>query len=117
MSMPSRMKSGAGGDIVPDSKRTVASATALIIPDWTNVVYVSGSTTVTSISMPAQLRSRRVTFIGAASANVTFTNTDTLTTAGQMYLRGVNRQLQESTILELFCQADGTWIIVNSTTA
>jgi len=117
MSIPGRLKGDAGGDVYPVAKNTVPSATALVLLDWTNVMYVSGTTTVSTLSMPSSLRNRRITLIGAAGAAVQFTNTDTLTTAGQMYLRGSNRLLLEDTVIDLFVKADGTAILICTTTA
>lgn len=117
MSIPGRLKSGAGGDVYPVARNTIPSQAALVLLDWTNVMYVSGTKTVTSLSCPSSLRNRRITLIGAAGASVQFTNTDTLTTAGQMYLRGANRLMGEDTVLELFIKPDGTAILLFTTTA
>lgn len=114
MSEWSRLKSTVGGHRDPT---TIASAATLTLPDVGNAFYVSGSVTITSLVTSTFVRNRRVTLIGAASANVAFTNTNTLTTAGQMYLQGANVTLNEDDVLELFCKNDGTWIIVNTTAA
>lgn len=111
MSMWSRIKSMLGGAV---ALRTVPSAATLPCPDDDNAFYVSGSTTVTSLYTPSWIRNRMVTIIGAASASVTFTNTNTLTTAGQMYLQGSDVVLNESDVLTLFCQNDGTWIMLGN---
>lgn len=90
------------------SVSTLASATTLTIPDTANVFYVSGSTTVTALSLTTNTSGRSIRLIGAANAAVPFTNTDTPATNGQMYLRGTNRLLLESTILDLQILSDGT---------
>lgn len=113
MAIWSRLKTLAGGAGTPP---TLASAATLTLPEVDNGFYVSGTTTITSLVASTNTYNREVTFIGAASANVTFTNTDSPTTAGQMYLQGSNRLLQESDVLKLFCQTDGTWILVSTTT-
>lgn len=114
MSMPGRFKSTAGGDIVPAAKRTVPSATTMVVPDWTNLFYVSGTTTVSAMTIPSHLRCRLLTFIGAASASVTFTNTNS-PTAGQMYLRGSNRLVTEDVVIQLLVKEDGTITLVGFT--
>lgn len=110
MSMWSRVKSmlGGHGPLV-----TVASAATTQLPDDDNAFFISGSATITNLKVPQHLRNRKVTLIGAASAAVVFTNTDTLTTAGQMYLQGANQTLTESDVIQLFCQNDGTWVMLN----
>lgn len=110
MAIWSRLKSLAGGHGV---LRTLASAATLVIPDDDNAFFVSGSATVTSITIPSYLRNRELTFFGAASANVTFTNTDSPTVAGTMSLNGVNRQLTGAGMLKLFCDNDGTLRLMN----
>ena len=113
MAIWSRLKSVAGGHY-PLS--TLASAATLNLPSDDNAFYISGSTTITSLlNADNVIRNRRVLFIGAASAAVTFTNTNTLTTAGEMYLQGSNLTLNEDDVLELLCKSDGTWIILNTT--
>lgn len=114
MAIWSRLKSMAGGH---GTLKTLASAATLYVPPDDNAYYLSGSTTITSLSVPKYLYNRKVTFIGAASAAVVFTNTNTLATAGEMYLQGSNLTLNESDVLELFCQNDGTWILLNTTIA
>lgn len=103
------------------SVSTLVSATTLTIPDTANVFFVSGSTTVTALSLSVNTTGRTIRLIGAANASVTFTNTDAPATNGQMYLRGGNRQLLESTILDLQIISDGTSagtyaILANTTT-
>lgn len=110
MSMTSRMKSDVGGAVPP---RTIASAATLNCPDDDNLFFVSGTTTVTSLVTPQWIRNRKVRIIGAAAAVVTFTNTNTPTTAGQMYLHGQNRTIQEDDVIEMYCKDDGTWILLN----
>lgn len=114
MSMWGRLKSMVGGR---ESPSTLASAATLALKDEENTYYLSGTTTITSLTTPSFIRNRKVTFIGAASAGVTFTNTNTLTTAGQMYLQGSNLLMAEDDVIELFCKTDGTWILLNTTIA
>lgn len=113
MSMPGRFKTVAGGDCRPDSKRTVASASTLIFPPDTNLVYVSGTTTVNAISVEPFLRNREIWIIGASGSGVKFTNTNS-PTAGQMYLRGQDLTVSEDTILKLFLKMDGTFIVAGT---
>lgn len=113
MSMWARLKSLAGGRAPLTS---VASAATLRVGDEDGAIVVTGTTTVTSLVSANYIRNRQLTIIGGVGANVTFTNTNTLTTAGQMYLHGANRQLVESDVMVLICQADGTWILVSTTT-
>ena len=113
MSIPSRIKSSAGGHY---PLQTRASAATMYLPPDDNCFLVSGSTTITSLVTDTWVRNRRVMLIGAASAAVTFTNTNS-PTANQMYLQGANLVLNEDDVLELFCKSDGSWIIVNTTIA
>lgn len=111
MAIWSRLKSIAGGHY-PLS--TLASAATLNLPSDDNAFYVSGTTTITSLlNADNVIRNRSVMFIGAASAVVTFTNTNSPTTAGEMYLHGANRTIQEDDVIELICKSDGTWILRN----
>lgn len=102
-------------DIMPTtSGSTVASATTTVIPDTGNIFYLSGSATITTLTGTTTAYPRRVTLIGAASAAVVLTNTDA-PSSGQMYLRGSNRLLNESTVIDLILQTDGSWIIAGGT--
>lgn len=89
--------------------QTVASAATLAVPDAGNTWLVSGSTTVTSLSAGGRLAGSRITFIGATSASVAFTNTNDPTTAGQMDLGGSNITLADQDILTLVLMNNGTW--------
>ena len=109
----SRAKSFLGGG----KTTTLPSATTLVIPDDTNTVFVSGSTTVTKVSVNVSSRNRRLTLIGAASASVLFTNNNTPSSDGQMYLAGANVLLQEDDVLELFVKDTGYITIVGTTSA
>lgn len=111
MSMWSRVKSmlGGNGELV-----TVASAATLNLEDKDSANYISGTTTITSLLVSCKaVRNRKHTFIGASGATVTFTNTNTPTTVGQMYLHGANRVIQEDDVIELYLKNDGTWILLN----
>lgn len=110
MSEWSRVKSLLGGH---KALSTIASATTLAVPEVNNAFYVSGSTTITSLTTPNYCRNREVTFIGATSASVTFTNTTGSTTAGQMDLAGESIVLSAKDILTLFCNENGVWQLVN----
>lgn len=110
MSIWARLKTMAGGKGNLD---TLASVATLRLPDNDSAWYVSGTTSVTSLYVPPFLYNRRVTLIGASSAQVSFANTDNPSTAGQMYLHGQNRIIREDDLIELFCKNDGTWILLN----
>jgi len=110
MSMWSRIKSAIGGHTPP---QTLSSAATLTLPDDDNLFYLTGTTTITSLVTPSSIRNRKVTIIGGSDAEVAFTNTNDPTTAGQMYLHGQNRIVREDDVIELFCKADGTWILLN----
>lgn len=113
MAIWARLKSIAGGG---GATPTVASATTIILPENDNVFLVSGSTTITTITVAAPQRNRLVWFIGAASASVSFTN-DNSPSTGEMYLQGADRVIQEDDVLCLYCKTDGTWLLVSSTAA
>jgi hypothetical protein len=107
----SRIKCMLGGH---GELETLASAATINVPDESNAFYLSGTTTITSILVGNKaLRNRQITFIGAAGAAVTFTNTNTPTTAGQMELRGANRLLEADGSIDLFIKNDGTLILRN----
>lgn len=111
MTMLARWKSMAGGNGPPV---TVASAATVTLEDKDSCNYVSGTTAITSLLVTNKaLYNRKHTFIGASGASVAFTNTNSPTTAGQMYLHGQNRVIQEDDVIELFCKNDGTWILLN----
>ena len=112
MSMWSRVKSLLGGH---GPLRSIASAATFYYPDDDNAIYISGTATITSLNTGQHMRVRKVMFIGAVGANVTFTNTNTPTTAGQMFLQGSNIVMNEDDVVELICKEDGTWILVNTT--
>lgn len=94
-------------------KTILPSAATLVVPDNAGIVYVTGSTTITSL-LPSDRGGvqRAVLFKGAAGCNVTFTNTNTTTAAGQMYLKGSDRTIQEGDALALFYESDGTWSLL-----
>lgn len=98
------------------TSNSVASATTTVVPDIGNVFVLTGSATITTLSATDNDRYRIVTFVGGASAAVVFTNTESPSSAGQMYLQGANRLLQEQDIIQMLLQPDGTWLIVNDTT-
>lgn len=108
-----RLKSLAGGKGLSDTQKTVASATSTAINDGENFLLISGSATITSLVAAQSTRDREVTFIGAASASVTFTNTTGTTTANQMDLGGTNITLAAGDLLQLILRANGVWNIVH----
>lgn len=110
MSIWGRSKTLAGGNAPIPS---LASATTLAIPDADSAWVITGTTTVATLSVPQYLRARLLTFIGGASASVTFTNTNTTTVAGQMYLRGQDLVLNEDYVLVLLVKNDGTITLVS----
>lgn len=113
MSMWSRVKSLIGGMGKADADKTLASAATLNVPDDSNLWYLSGTTSITSLVIAPSTRDRSVTFIGAAGASVTFTNTNAPTTSGQMYLHGVDQVIQADNALTLLCKRDGTWTMLS----
>lgn len=115
MSIPGRLKSYVGGSGEVNANITLASAATVNVPDDHNLFYVSGTTTITSLLAGPRTYNRSVMFVGAAGSTVVFTNTNTPTAAGQMYLHGANRTIQEDDIIELVCKQDGVWILRNIT--
>lgn len=109
MGVLSRVKS-VGGNNRPIP--SVASAATLALPDDSNVVYVSGSTTVTSLDAGNPRPGRHLTIIGATSASVTFTNTTGSTTAGQMDLGGESILVSAKDILRLVRDNNGVWQLI-----
>lgn len=109
-SMWARVKTFLGGK---QTLTTLASVATLNVPDDDNGYFISGSATITSLTVAPYLRNRQVTFIGAASASVTFTNTTDSTTAGQMDLGGENIVLSAKDIVTLFCDQNGVWQLVS----
>lgn len=98
------------------STTTVASATSPTIPDTGDIFYISGTTAVTSLTVTATDRDRRILLVGAAGAVVEFSNTNTPSSAGQMYLGGVNRTLREDQTLDLLVKATTRYITIVGTT-
>lgn len=93
---------------------TLASASALSIPDGSSVFLVSGSTTIATLTAYRQ-PGRRITLIGASSASITVTNNSDPTTEGQIDLGGSNRTLAQQDVLELIQLLNGTWVMVSYT--
>lgn len=110
MGMLDRLKSLAGGH---KTLATIASGTTTAVPESDGAFYVSGSATITSLTTPNYCRNRQVTFIGAASASVTFTHTVGSTTAGQMDLGAQSIVLSAKDVLVLFCNENGVWQLVS----
>ena len=112
MSKYARMKSKAGGAPIP----SFASAASTVLPDESDLLTLTGTATITSLLGPGYttvLPGRQVTIIGGSGATVTFTNTNSPTAAGQMYLHGQNRISQEDDLIELIQKNDGSWILKN----
>lgn len=93
----------------------VASAAAVTVSEESDVFVISGSDTITSLlGAGGVLPGRIVTFIGAASAAVVFTNTNDPTTSGQMDLGGSNVTLGAQDVLTLVRLDNGTWLRVSA---
>ena len=108
-----RVKSGVGASW--QAQPTVASAAALYVNNNVTSVYISGDTAVTSIATTFIQPGRRLTFIGAASASVLFTNTNDTTTKGQMDLGGSDRTLGDNDVLTIEQRNDGSWVMILTT--
>ncbi len=95
------------------AETTVASATTTLIPDNASWVYITGTATITTLLPSDQVGVNRLVVFCASGtgASVTFTNTNTPVTAGQMYLKGSNRTIVEGETLWLYFKADRTWQI------
>ena len=111
MGVMARLRSLAGGDRVDT---TVAVAATVNVPDSTNLVYLTGTDTITSLLANPATRNRQVIFIQNDSGTSTFQNTDGPTTSGTMDLGGSNVALGQNDVLTLFCRSDGTWVRVSS---
>lgn len=95
----------------------ITVAATLTLPDETVGPFeLSGTATITSISLPGDVQPGRcLIFYGAASVAATFTNTNDTTTAGQMDLGGANIVLNQQDVLVLMQKSNGTFIRVFST--
>lgn len=82
MSVMSRMKQWFGGT---SQTYSVAAAAALPIPAAASIVQLTGTASVTSLSLPAYERGRVVTFIQYDSGTTTFTQS-----AGVINLAGAS---------------------------
>lgn len=90
---------------------TVAAATSLTIPDDSNLVYLTGTATVTSLNGSSRIEAgRTVFFYQSDSGTTTFTNTDDTTTKGQMDLGGGSVAVANSDVLCVSQRPDGSWI-------
>jgi hypothetical protein len=108
MSVWARLKSIAGGDRVDTD---VAQGTTIVVPDNTNLVYITGSASVTVATLKgnASTANRLVTFVQKGTGTTTFENDDT-PAANQMDLGGSNRALGQHDVLCLLLKPDGTWL-------
>lgn len=111
MSMWSRLKSIAGGD---RTNYTLAAATTVVVPDDSNLFYLTGTATVTALNAGGSTRNRVVTFVQSDSGATTLTNTNDTTTAGQMDLGGANIVLGQTDSVDLLLRADGSWLRLSS---
>lgn len=107
MSMSSRLKSMAGGDTLGF---TVAAATATTMPDSSNVIYLTGTATITSLNASNSTRNRICWFYQSDAGTTTFTNTNNTTTAGQMDLGGTNIAVGPTDVLVMLLRTDGSWV-------
>lgn len=116
MSIWGRLKSLAGAqDTVTIA--TSSATTALAVPDEANVIYLTGSNTVTTITGAISARGRIVWFF-QSTGTTTFTNNPGTSTVGQMDLSGLDPAdvlLGPTDWLILHQKKDGTWIRVLTT--
>lgn len=109
-----RLKSLAGTK--EDGIATLAVAAALKLPADTNLIYLTGTDTVTSINSDAPIeQGRTVWFVQSDAGTSTFTNTDDTTTKGAMDLGGSNRAIAGSDVLCVQQRPDGSWLRMFST--
>lgn len=99
-----------GGTQIP----TIASATAVWLPDDVSVAFISGTTAITSVRTPTIIAGREVTFIGVTTTGPLFTNDDT-PAAYELDLGGSDRTIAPTDILRLMQKADGTWLMLFTT--
>lgn len=111
MGVWSRLKSVMGGDRVD---YTLAAGTTIVVPDSSNLFYLTGTATVTALQAGAHTRNRLVTFIQSDSGTTTLTNTNGTSTANEMDLGGSNVALGQADVIELLLRSDGSWVRVSS---
>jgi hypothetical protein len=87
---------------------SVASATALPLPEGGNIFIVTGSTTIATIQAVKQ-PGRLVTLIADAGVSLTITNNSDPTTEGQIDLGGSNLTFAAQDALTLRQMNNGTW--------
>ena len=95
--------------------KSIPSAASLILQRNQNKISLTGTTAVTSLLMagaPSDNEGRPLMIWGGASCSVVLTNTNSPTTAGQMYLGGANITLNENECVILEAKSDGTWRLV-----
>lgn len=107
-----RTKSTVGGD---NTRTSLAAATTINVPDDSNLFYLTGTATVTSLLSAKFIRNRIVEFVQSDSGTTTFTNTNGATVEGTMDLGGSNIALAQDDVLRLLCRADGTWLRLSNT--
>lgn len=99
---------------------SIAPTTAVAFPitDELCTWVVTGTVTIPSIATTFGTQpGREITFIGGASAAVTFTNTPATVTAGLMDLGVDDIKLQYKDTLKLMQLDDGSWVCINRTKA
>lgn len=96
---------------------TVAAAITLVLPDQTNLMYMTGTATVTSLNASRRIEAgRTVWFVQSDSGTTTFTNSGATTTKGAMDLGGAsNLDLAQTDVLCLQQRSDGSWLRMFST--
>lgn len=108
MSIPSRLKSLAGGTGYSDTKKTITSGTTITLPESDNFFLLSGTATCTSLMGSPYIRDREVTLMGS-SGTTTFTGTAGTSTVGALDLGGVPFAVAAKDILVLIQRASGVW--------
>lgn len=97
---------------------SIAPTTAVAFPllDELATYIVTGTVTIPSIATTFGTQpGREITFVGGASAAVTFTNTPATTTAGLMDLGVDDIKLQYKDTMKLMQMDDGSWVCINRT--
>lgn len=111
MSLIARMKNAFGSAPIVTAT-TPTTAVAFPLQDDRDVYALTGTVTIPSLSTNQGVQPfREVTFIGAASAAVTFTHTATTTTAGLMNLGTDSIILKPKDVLKVCQYTDGSWFI------
>jgi hypothetical protein len=107
MSIGARIKSLGGASWM--DPLTLTSATAIVLPDDSNVFYVSGTATCTSLKGRSGALFGRTLILIGTSGTTTFTHTSGASTNGTMDLGGQNFPLGTDDTLVLTQKKDGSW--------